>query len=174
VEDLVQLERPCTKEDLWKILKDFAKDKILGLDSWTVEFFLHYYELVGEDLLGLVEESRSRGEVIKALNSNFLLLIPKVNKPLNFGDFQLISLCNLCYKIIANILANRIKPIPYRSLSGEQLGFLQGRQIMDAMGTAQECIHSIKKNNLKALILKLDLKKAYDFINWDFLRMILV
>jgi hypothetical protein len=171
---MVYVERPCTKEDLWKILKDFAKDKILCLDSWTVEFFLHYYELVGEDLLGLVEESRSRGEVIKALNSNFLLSIPKVNKPLNFGDFQLISVCKLCYKIIANILANRIKPIPYRSLSGEQLGFLQGRQIMDAMGTAQECIHSIKKNNLKALILKLDLKKAYDFINWDFLRMILV
>jgi hypothetical protein len=174
VDNLVQLERPCTKEDLWKILKDFAKDKSPGLDGWTVEFFLHYYELVGEDLLGMVEESRSRGEVIKDLNLTSLLLIPKVNKPLNFGDFQSISLCNLCYKIIANILANRIKPIPSRYLFGEKLGFLQRRQIMDAMGIAQECIHGIKKINLKSLILKLDLKKAYDFINWDFLRMILV
>jgi hypothetical protein len=119
--------------------------KAQDLDGWTVEFFLHYFELVGEDLLGMVEESRRRGEVIKALNSTFLVLIPKVNKPLNFGDFRPISLCNLCYKVIAKILANRIKPILSRSLSGEQLGFLQGRQIMDAIGTAQECIHSIKK-----------------------------
>jgi hypothetical protein len=51
---------------------------------------------------------------------------------------------------------------------------LQGRQILDAIGTAQECLHSIKKKNLKALILKLDLKKDYDCINWDFLRLILI
>jgi hypothetical protein len=43
--------------------------------------------MVGEELFGVVEESRRRGEVIKSLNSNFLVLIPKVNKPLNFRDF---------------------------------------------------------------------------------------
>jgi hypothetical protein len=53
------------------------------------------------------------------------------------------------------------------------LGFLKGRQILDAIGTAQECLHSIKNKNSKALILKLDLKKAFDCIDWDFLRLIL-
>jgi hypothetical protein len=148
-EDSVLLEIPCTKEELWKVLKAFAKDKSPGPDGWTVEFFLHYFELVGEELLGVVEELRRRGEVIKALNSTFLVLIPKVNKPLNFGDFRPIALCNLCYKVIENILANRIKHVLSRSLSGEQLGFLQGRQIMDAIGMAQECIHSINKKKYK-------------------------
>jgi hypothetical protein len=54
------------------------------------------------------------------------------------------------------------------------LGFLKGRQILDAIGTAHECLHSIKMKKLKALILKLDLKKAYDCINWDFLRLTLL
>jgi hypothetical protein len=173
-EDTLLLERPCTKEELWEVLKLFAKDKSLGPDGWTVEFFIHFFELVGDDLLEVVEDSRIRGEVVRALNSTFLALIPKVNKPTSFDDFRPIYLCNLCYKLIAKIIANRIKPILSRSLSEEKLGFLKGRQIQDAIGTTQECLHSIKMKNMKDLVLNLDLKKAYDCINWDYLRLILI
>jgi hypothetical protein len=83
----------------------------------------------------MVEESRLKGNISGGLNSTFIALVPKVNKPLTFGDYRPISLCNLCYKIISKIIANRIKPILSRSLSEEQLGFLQGRQIQDAIGT---------------------------------------
>jgi hypothetical protein len=122
----------------------------------------------------MVEETRVRGEVISSINSTFLALIPKVNSPSSFSDFRPIALCNLCYKIIAKVIAKRIRPILSRALSEEQLGFLKGRQILDAIGTAQECLHSIKNKKLQAIILKLDLKKAYDCTNWDFLRLILL
>jgi hypothetical protein len=124
--------------------------------------------------LELVEDSRIRGKVKSSLNSTFLALIPKVNKPVTFGDYRPISLCNLCYKLIAKVIANKVKPVFSRMLSGEQLGFLKGRKILDAIGTAQECLHSIKQKKQKALILKLDLKRAYDCVNWDFLRLILI
>jgi hypothetical protein len=100
--------------------------------------------------------------------------IPKVNNPTTFGDYRPIPLCNLCYKLISKVIANRIKPILSRSLSEEQLGFLKGRQILDAIGTTQECLHNIKVKKSKSMILKLDLKKAYDCINWDFLHMSLI
>jgi hypothetical protein len=173
-EDSTLMDSPCTLQEVWEVLKSFAKDKIPGPDGWTVEFFLHFFDLVGVDLLELVEDTRTRGKVIGSLNSTFLTLIPKVNNPSSFGDYRPISLCNLCYKLISKVIANRIKPILSRTLSGEQLGFLKGRQILDAIGTAQECLHSIKMKNSKALILKLDLKKAFDCIDWDFLRMILI
>jgi len=54
------------------------------------------------------------------------------------------------------------------------MGFLQGRQIQDAIGIVHEYIHSIKKKKTKSLVLKLDLQKAYDCINWDLLRMVLL
>jgi hypothetical protein len=63
--------------------------------------------------------------------------------------------------MITKIIANRIKPLLSRALSSEQLGFLKGRQILDTIGTAQECLHNIKAKNSKALILKLDLKKSF-------------
>jgi hypothetical protein len=89
--------------------------------------------LVGEDLLEMVEESRMKGFIVGRLNSTFLTLIPKANKPATFGDFRPISLCNLSYKLISKIIANRIKPILSRSVSTEHLGFFKGRQIQYAI-----------------------------------------
>jgi mannosylglycoprotein endo-beta-mannosidase len=160
--------------EIREILANFKVDKSSGLDGWTVEFLIHFFDLVGGDLLDMVEESRLKGHISDSLNLTFITSIPKVNKPLTFRDYRPISLCNLCYKIISKIIANQIKPILSRSLSEEQLGFLQGRQIQDAIGTVHECLHNIKNKKLKSLVLKLDLQKAYDYINWDLLRMILL
>jgi len=82
-----------------------------------VEFFLLFFDVVGGDLLEVVEESKLRGEVVRAIKSTFLVLIPKFNNPSTFDDFRSISLCNLCYKIIAKIIANMIKPLLSNSLS---------------------------------------------------------
>jgi hypothetical protein len=160
--------------ELRDILSKFKVDKSPGSDGWTVEFFLHFFDLFEGDILNMVEESRLKGNISGGLNSTFIALVPKVNKPLTFGDYRPISLYNLCYKIISKIIANRTKPILSRSLSEEQLGFLQGRQIQDAIGIVHECLHNIKKKKIKSLVLKLDLQKAYDCINWDLLRMILL
>jgi hypothetical protein len=75
---------------------------------------------------------------------------------------------------ILKIIANRIRPHLSRALAEEQLGFLKGKQILDAIGTAQECLHSIKAKNLPTILLKLDLKQAFDCINWNFLKLILL
>jgi len=103
--------------------------------------------------------------VNKALNSTFITLIPKVNGPATFEEFRLIALCNLCYNIFSKIISRRIRPILSRALSEEQFDFLKGRQIADAIGTTQECLHSIKDKKIQALILKIDLKKSYDFVS---------
>jgi hypothetical protein len=139
------------------VLFHFKKEKILGLDGWTAEFFTSFFDLVGEDLLALVEESRGLGTIYGGINATFLTLIPKENKPDSFDEFHPISLCNLCYKIISQIIANQLKPILSGRISTEKIGFLKGRHIQDAIGTTHECLHSIKKYKLKAMVLKLDL-----------------
>jgi hypothetical protein len=172
-EDSRSLYRPVTIEELKSVLFHFKKEKSPGPDGWTIEFFIFFFDLVGEDLLAFVEDSRRLGTIYGGINATFLTLIPKANKPASFDDFRPISLCNLCYKIISKLIANRLITILSEKISTEQLGFLKGRHIQDAIGTAHEFLHSIKKYKLKALVLKLDLKKAYDCIDWDFLRLIL-
>jgi len=86
----------------------------------------------------MVEDSRRRGHLCGGINSTFLALIPKENRSVSFDDFRPIALCNLRYKVISKVITNRLKPVLSSCLSAEQLGFLQGREIQDVIGAADE------------------------------------
>ena len=137
-------------------------------------FFLAFLDLLGNDLLNMVESSRLEGRVLPSLNSTFIALIPKKEKPLTFEDFRPISLCNIVYKLISKIVALRLKPFLDNFISPQQFGFLKTRQIAKPIAITQEVLHSVKTKNKCALILKLDLSKAFDKLNWSYLRLILL
>lgn len=86
--------------------------------------------------MDVVEESKRKGLVYAPLNITFIDLVPKKDDPESFAYFRPISLCNSVYKIIAKTIAARLKPILSRCISSEQFGFLDGRQIHEAIGVA--------------------------------------
>jgi hypothetical protein len=57
-EDVHILEKAVSKEEIIEVLRGFARDKSPRPDGWTVEFFFKFFDLVGQDLLEMVEESR--------------------------------------------------------------------------------------------------------------------
>jgi hypothetical protein len=156
------------------VLNTFQKDKSHGLDGWTVEFYLDFFELIGEDLLRVVEEVRLLRKVPGSINSTFIALIPSLIIVESFNGFRPISLCNCVYKIISKIIAIRLKPILSRFISPEQFGFLEGRQIHEAIGSAQEGLHTIKLSQSPIAVIKLDLSKAYDRVSWLYLQLLLI
>jgi hypothetical protein len=168
------LEEEVTEVELLVALTSMKNGKSPGPDGITVEFFKHFYDLLKEDLLMTVRESQRAGKIHGALNSTFLCLIPKKQDVSSFEDFHPISCCNVIYKLISKIIARRLKPMLSEVIGEEQFGFLQNRQIHDAVAIAQEVLHSVKKRNLKETILKLDLSKSYDRVNWTFLRLVLI
>ena len=84
----------------------------------------------------VIEDSRSSGWIPASFNSTFIALIPKSDNPLTLNDFRPISLCNCVYKIISKVIAMRLKPILSDQITDEQFGFLEGRQIHEAIGVA--------------------------------------
>ena len=70
-----------SEEDLKVTLHSFQKDKIPALDGWTVEFFLATYEIIGSDLLQLVEETKLNNLLHPPLNTTFFDLILKKDNP---------------------------------------------------------------------------------------------
>jgi hypothetical protein len=163
-----------TEEELQRTLHSFQKDKSLGPDGLPVEFYSGTFEILGQDLLKTIEYSRTTGQVLASFNSTFITLIPKSDNPQSFDQFHPISLCNNIYKIITKIIANRLKEILADNISGEQFGFLRGRQIHQAIGIAQEGLHSIHSGRQKVVIYKVDLAKAFDRVSWLYFKLLLI
>jgi hypothetical protein len=116
-----------SEKELLEVLQSFQKGKSPGPDGWPIEFYLGFYDLLGSDILKVVEESRINGHIHEPLNSTFIALIPKTDNPSSFDDFRPISLCNCLYKIISKVISRRLKEILSRNISSEQFGFLAGK-----------------------------------------------
>ena len=116
-----------TMTEIEGALRSFKKDRSPGPDGWPVEFFIHFFDLLGKDLLNAVEYARKSGRITPSLNSTFLALIPKKDNPTTFVDFRPISLCNLIYNLIYKIIVVRLKPHLDSHISKEQFGFLKNR-----------------------------------------------
>lgn len=88
-------------------------------------------------------------------------------------DLRPIALCNVLYKILSKVLANRLKCILPQIISENQAAFVSRRSINDNVLIAFELIHHMKKSvrgNEGDVALKLDISKAYDRVDWGYLK----
>lgn len=106
---------------------------------------------------------------MRGLNSAFIALIPKTDNPDSASDFRPISLIGSIYKIIAKVLASRLQSVMLCILSESQFAFTRGRQIADYIMIANEVADAMMKREEGGIMLKLDLAKAYDNVERDFL-----
>lgn len=86
-------------------------------------------------------------------------------------------MCNVVYKIIAKVLANRLKVVLHGIISDEQVAFVEGRSIIDNVMVAFKVTHHMKRNTSKKrrdVALKIDMGKAYDRMDWGYLRQVML
>ena len=128
---------------------------------------------MGDNVVTTVLDYLNSGSMIPGINHTNIVLIPKVKTPEKMSDFRPISLCNVIYKIISKVLANRLKQILSDIISPTQSAFVPGRLITDNVLVAYETLHTMhsqKKGKKGSLALKLDISKAYDRVEWPFLQ----
>jgi len=111
-EDNLNLNRPVTKEEISEVLKEMWNGKAPSLDGFNVDFFKACWNIVKQDILNVVEDSMRNRTILKALKTSFISLIPKQDNALTPDKFQPIAFCNVVYKIISKVVANRLKPLP--------------------------------------------------------------
>ena len=119
------------------------------------------------------EEFHVQNSMTCSLNATFLVFIPKKRRAGDMKDFRPISLLGSLYKLLAKVLANRLKRVMGKVVSNSQNAFVGSKQILDAILIANEAVDSRKRSSNAGLVCKLDIEKAYDQVSWKFLLSVL-
>ena len=172
-EDAAKLEESFSEEEISSALFKLNGDKAPGLDGFTIAFWQFCWEFVKEEVMSFFRELHERGKFVRTLNTTFLVLIPKKGGVDDLRDFIPISLVGGLYKLLAKVLANRLKKVVSNVVSSTQNAFVEGRQILDVVLIANESIDSLIKRNESGVLCKLNIEKTYDQLSWNFLLFVM-
>ncbi|GJU17554.1 putative RNA-directed DNA polymerase, eukaryota, reverse transcriptase zinc-binding domain protein [Tanacetum coccineum] len=166
--------RMVSDMDIKNAMFSMGNEKSPGLDGFTAAFFKEAWDIVGNDVILAVHEFFVNGRLLKELNHTIIALILKVSTPARVNDFWPISCCNVLFKCISKVIVNQIKSCLKDLISPNQSAFVPGRSIADNILLTQEIMHNYHLNHgAPRCAFKVDIQKAYDMVDWEFLRTIL-
>ena len=156
------LVRPYTEEEVQTALFQMHPSKALGPDDMSLFFFQRFWHIVGQDVTKAILSILHSGRYLHKINYTHLVLIPKKSNPQNITENRPISLGNVVSRLISNVVANRVKPMLPCVTSDSQSAF--------------EMVHRVwnrRWGKVGHMTVKLDISKAYDRVEWDFLEKIM-
>ncbi|XP_039023295.1 uncharacterized protein LOC120155901 [Hibiscus syriacus] len=158
------------KEAIW----GQGNNKSSGLDGYNSYFFKRNWPIVGEDFLEAIMYCLDNSFMLYSFNATVVVLVPKISNPNMVKDFRPISCCSVIYKTVTRILVGRLSTVFPGMISMNQSAFVKGRSIVDNTIRAQEIVRGyVRKKISPRCALKIDLQKAFDSLNWEFVGVIL-
>jgi ribonuclease HI len=167
---------PPLDSEILSALNSMKSFKAPGNDGLHAGFFQRFWMIVGPSVKTAVKNIFSTGIMPPNLNQTLIALVPKQQGPETLNHYRPISLCNTVYKIITKLLVLRIKPYLLALVSPFQTAFVSGRRGSDNLIIAQELVYTLRKKRGKQgfMIVKIDLEKAFDRMEWSFVRRVLI
>ncbi|KAL9668236.1 hypothetical protein QQ045_002614 [Rhodiola kirilowii] len=151
--------------------------KARGIDGFPALFYQRFWERIKSSVIREVNTFWVEGRLDGNINRTLITFIPKKQVAERMEDWRPISLCTVAVKIITKVLASRLQPILDQVISPFQSAFIKGRIITDNLIVAHELAHFIKStrdNKRFYASIKVDMIKAYDRVEWAFLRKLLL
>ncbi|XP_020270783.1 uncharacterized protein LOC109845967 [Asparagus officinalis] len=168
------LASPVTREEIKLAVFTMSDDRSPGPDGFSASFFKTAWNVIGYEMCKAVEEFFYTGKLLGTFNSTSITLVPKILNPRSPSDYRPISCCNCVYKVISKIIAARIQNVIGYLIDDAQSAFVKGRLISNNILLAHELLkHYGRKNVSPRAVLNIDLRKAFDTINWSFIKAML-
>ena len=151
-------------------------DKAPGPDGFSASFFQSNWDTVGPQIILEVQNFFSTGYLPSRINATHIRLIPKILSPKKVAEYRPIALCTVFYKIISKLLSKRLQPVLQSIVAENQSAFVPNRAITDNVLITHEVLHYLKISGAEKICymaVKTDMSKAYDRLEWDFIRLVL-
>lgn len=165
------LTQTVSTQEIDDAMLSISVDSAPGLDGMSFLFFRKTWPIVKDDIYSMVKEFFIHCYMYKPVNYTSITLIPKALHVTSIKQFRPISCCIVLYRIVAKILAKRLRLVIGDIVNPAQSGFIPGRQIVDNILLASELIKGYRRKGLSPrCFVKIDLKKAYGSVECGFLR----
>jgi hypothetical protein len=164
-----------TESEIYITLASLGRLKAFGPDGFTTLFYMKYWDIIKHTVLPEVNNFFKHNQLLRKHNHTFLALIPKKIGTSTIQHFHPISLCNIIYKIISKLLANRLKPLLANFISPLPTAFIPNRLIQDNSILAHEMLRTLKSKRGRGglMTVNINIEKAFDKMEWNFLLAIL-
>ncbi|RVX22528.1 Transposon TX1 uncharacterized 149 kDa protein [Vitis vinifera] len=172
-ESAVWLDRQFSEEEVRMAVFQLNKEKTPDPDGFTIAVYQECWDVIKEDLMRVFFEFHTKGVINQSTNATFIAMVPKKSQTFKISDYRPISLVTSLYKIIAKVLSGRLRKVLHETSFGSQGVFVEGRQILDAVLTANEVVDEKRRSGEEWVVFKIDFEKAYDHVDWGFLDHVL-
>lgn len=173
-EDAANIGRPILEDEVLSAIKLLGQEKAPGPDGFQVKVILNCWEFMKDDIMRVVKHSERNGFLDWRIKSTFISLVPEKEVVEEVKYLRPISLTGCIHKTISKVLAERLKPFLPSITSANQTASVKGKQILDSILVANECLDSRLKSKIPGIICKLDLGKALDNVKWSCIDDVLI
>jgi len=165
------LEGKISYAELLNTLKYMKNDKSPGTDGFSAEFFKFFWRELNAFLLRSINEAYETNSMSISQTQGIITMLPKQDKPKQFlKNLRPISLLNVVYKLASGTIANRIKKVLPHLISEDQNGFMAGRYIGENTRVIFDILEYCETFQIPGLLMQIDFEKAFDSVDWDFIR----
>ena len=163
-------EGPLTPHECLCALKGMAKNKAPGLDGLPVEFYLRFWHVLGGDLVAVLNSCSLSGSLALSQRRGIITLSFKKGDRLDPRNWRLITLLNVDYKIASRVIAGRLLKVIHLVVNSDQTCGVPGRFIGENVAFLRDVVHYASSSGAPVSILSLDQEKAFDRVDWGFMR----
>jgi hypothetical protein len=172
--DLSSLDVCFSEEEIWAVIRDIPAEKAPGPDGFNGLFYKKAWPIIKGDIVAAFNAFWALdGRSFHLVNEALLILLRKKSNAEAINDYRPISLMHSIGKLITKCLASRLSTCLSSLDKSNQTAFIRGRCIQDNFRTVQLSCKLLNKLGAPAVLMKIDIAKAFDSVSWPFLLEVL-
>lgn len=168
------LDNPFSEAEIWAAIMASPAEKAPRPDGYSGIFFRACRNTIKDDVMAVFNHFYNMaGGDFSDLNTAMIAHIPKKDGATTMGDFRPISLIHSIAKLITEVLSMRLASVIDKIISPAQTAFQRTKCIHDSYLHVQNSVKALHRHKTPALLLKLDIARAFDSVSWEYIMELL-